>query len=137
MSLTKKTPQEFEYKTLEWGTFKFPDLRILFKGHVLPPSMIPHTFPLRRSAFTHLPDSHVFGDGQDGQADASTDAPAGPIDKIKRKVANAHKHSMSVTVRCALYRFPVFLWSKGGSKICCFDLEIIIPGKLPQNVPLT
>ncbi|KAH7030064.1 hypothetical protein B0J12DRAFT_745339 [Macrophomina phaseolina] len=83
MSLTKKTPQEFEYKTLEWGIFKFPDLRILFKGHVLPPSMIPHTFPLRRSAFTHLPDSHVFGDGQDGQADASTDAPAGPIDKIK------------------------------------------------------
>lgn len=62
MPLTRKTPQEFEERTLDWAIFRAPNLKIDFMGHIVPPNAVPHGYPLRRSALTHQPDSHVFED---------------------------------------------------------------------------
>ncbi|EOD53090.1 hypothetical protein UCRNP2_108 [Neofusicoccum parvum UCRNP2] len=38
------------------------------------------------------------------------------------------KHSMALIMQCAFFRYPIVEWEKGAAKICCLELEIVIPG---------
>lgn len=140
MSLTKKTPKQFVEQTFEWGIY-VNDVQVSHQGQDRAPDTFKTEWPNQMTATTHSSSFH-----------AADEAAPSKVTRLKRSMtfsnlraqASPKKHSISLSLRCAFFRYPIITRLKGASKVCCLELEIILPGKptfwlvlqLPPTDPL-